>query len=85
MFTRAKGDESMAVNEEVRSLHVYVLLLAYVQYKIVSVFSLTMFTATTVLCNSITVCLKLETSETSYPGILKLLTEMSNNFVCSIC
>ena len=37
-----------------------------------SVFSFTMFNATTVLCNSIKDCLKQETSQNNYPGIFKI-------------
>ena len=37
-----------------------------------SAFSFTLFTGTTVLCNSIKDCLKLEISPNNYPGILKI-------------
>ena len=40
-----------------------------------SVFSFTKFTATTVLCNSIKVCLELEISLNNYRGILKIWRE----------
>ena len=55
MFTQAYGEERMTVGGEGGPLHV-------------SVFSLTMFTATTVLCNIVKDCPKLEIS----PGILKI-------------
>ena len=45
-----------------------------------------MFTATTVLCNSIKDCLELEISQNSYPGILnnylRKIWEISANFGC---
>ena len=53
-------------------------VLLYIQYTLVS--SFTMFTATTVLCNSIKDFLKLEISQNSYPGIIKIHHENNRGF-----
>ena len=54
-------------------IYIPVVLLVYVYSTVqTSVFSFTVFTAITVLCNSIKDCLKLEISQTKYHGIMKM-------------
>ena len=94
MFTQGPGEERMVVRGEPRPLHVYViiLLLVYTNYVYTvhtSVFSFTIFTATTVCCNTIKDRCKLEISRNNYPGILKIhqgkIREISGNFVFLRC
>ena len=49
-------------------------------HTVTSVFSFTMFTATTVLCDSIKNCLELEISRNNYPGIFKIHQRKISNF-----
>ena len=72
MFTQAYGEERMTVKGEGRSLQPCVIVhtsVHIIHTYVTSVFSFTMFTATTVLSNSIKDCITLGINPIIYPGI----------------
>ena len=80
----------MAVREEGRPLHVYVIVDTSVHTIHTCVFIFTMFSATTVLCNIIKdICTTGYTSQNNYPGILKIhqwqYRSLSGNIICLKC
>ena len=83
MYTQACGEDRMTVKGEGRPLQPCVIVhtstitsVHIIHTYVTSVFSFTMFTATTVLSNSIEDCITLEINPINYPGIQKIHQEI---------
>ena len=89
MIAQEYGEERMAVRGQGRRLQAHVIVNITVHTLHTSAFNFAMSIATTVLCNSIKDCIKLEIIYINYPRNLNILErkikEMSRNCVCLQC